>query len=115
VENKKDAYEVKLDTKTTPDLEAEGYARELSRQIQAFRKELGLEKKDKIKLQIISGQDLVKILEKQKKFLQERTNATELAIVTTVKEKFKKKVDFNIKGKRGEILVRLKNNHQPVL
>jgi isoleucyl-tRNA synthetase len=107
-ETKTDACEVKLDTKVTPDLEAEGYARELSRQIQAFRKELGLEKKDNIKLQIISEKDFVKMLEKQKKFIQERTNAKELDIVTTAKEKFKKRLEFNIRGKRGEILVEYK-------
>ena len=39
---------VKLDTKLTPELEFEGYAREMSRQIQAFRKKLGLKKKDKV-------------------------------------------------------------------
>lgn len=108
-------YEVKLDTIITPDLESEGYARELSRQIQAFRKNLGLKKEDRVDIQIVSDSTLVKILENQKEFLKERTNADSFSIVTTVKEKFKKKVDFNIKGKRGEILVRLKNNHQPVL
>jgi len=97
--------EVKLDTKSTPELESEGYARELSRQVQAFRKELGLEKKDIIKLQIISDQEFVEILSKQKRFLQERTNARDIVIVTTVKEKFKKKINFKIKDKRGEILV----------
>ena len=98
-------FEVKLDTKTTPELESEGYARELSRQIQAFRKDLGLEKKDKIKVQIITDKNTVKILEKQKNFLQERNNAKELVIATTAKEIFKNKVEFSIKGKRGGILV----------
>jgi isoleucyl-tRNA synthetase len=96
---------IEFDTKMTPELEAEGYARELSRLIQAFRKELGLEKKDKVKIQIVSGKEMVQILEGQKEFIKERTNAEELAIVTTAKEKFKKKVSFDIKGKRGEILV----------
>lgn len=105
VSGKNEICEVKLDTKTNSELEAEGYARELSRQIQAFRKELGLEKKDKVKIQVISDKEMVQILEKQKEFIKERTNAEELLIVTTAKEKFKKKVSFNIKDKKGEILV----------
>ncbi len=102
-----DVCEVKLDTKMTPELESEGYARELSRQIQAFRKELGLEKKDKVKIQIVSEQEVLDILDKQKGFIKERTNAVELSFVTTGKEKFKKRTGFDIKGKRGEILVDL--------
>ncbi|MFH1365421.1 MAG: isoleucine--tRNA ligase [archaeon] len=104
--SKNEILEVKLDTKMTPELEAEGYARELSRQIQAFRKELGLEKKDKIKLQIVSEQDLLKCFEKQKKFIRERTNSEDITIVTTAKEKFKNKAEFKIKGKRGEIWIK---------
>jgi isoleucyl-tRNA synthetase len=102
-ENKEKICEITLDTKMNPELEAEGYARELSRQIQAFRKELGLEKKDVIQLQIISEEKVLEIFKKQEKFIRERTNAKKVAFVTTAKEKFKKKAEFNIKGKRGEI------------
>ena len=42
--NTKDV-DVELDTKQTPELEAEGYAREISRAVQDFRKKLGLQKK----------------------------------------------------------------------
>ena len=38
---------VELDTKMTAELEAEGYAREISRKIQDCRKKAGLIKKDK--------------------------------------------------------------------
>ena len=39
LKNKKRQYvKYELDTKLTPELEAEGYAREISRQIQSFRK-----------------------------------------------------------------------------
>ncbi len=43
-----------LDTKITDELEAEGYAREISRKIQALRKEAGLIKSEEIELEIIS-------------------------------------------------------------
>ncbi len=96
---------VNLDTKQTPELEAEGYARELSRQVQAFRKKLGLEKKDKIELCIITNDNFKNILEKQKSLIQNRTNSKKLKIVTTYKERFKNKIDFTIKDKRGKLAV----------
>ena len=94
---------VKLDTKTTPELEAEGYAREMSRQVQAFRKKLGLEKKDRIDLIISTDNEFKEILENQKSFIKERTNSKKLEIVTTSKERFKNEIDFKIKDKRGKI------------
>ena len=56
---------VKLDLKITPELEAEGYAREMSRQVQAFRKKLGLNKKDKIELFLLVDDKFKKILDTQ--------------------------------------------------
>lgn len=49
-----DSLKVKLDTTSTPELEDEGYAREISRIIQATRKENGLIKSDTIDLEITS-------------------------------------------------------------
>ncbi|MBU0958409.1 MAG: isoleucine--tRNA ligase [Nanoarchaeota archaeon] len=94
---------VELDTHITPELEAEGYAREISRQVQSFRKTLGLEKKDLVDLYIITDDELVKILIPQKIFLKDRTNSKKLEIVTTSKERFKNKTNFKVKDKRGEI------------
>ena len=68
---------VKLDTKMTPFLEAEGYAREISRKIQASRKKAGLVKTDKIKLSLDVG-DLKNLLEGQLDFIRERVNALEI-------------------------------------
>jgi len=100
---------VELDTKPTPELEAEGYAREMARHVQAFRKELGLKKPDKIELFIFSDDELKKMLEKFRKFLMGRTNSAKLEIfsenVTTNKERFKKNMNFTIKDKRGEIAI----------
>ena len=66
---------VELDTKLTPELEAEGYAREISRKIQALRKKAGLVKSDKIKLEIISDINFTP----QQDFIKERVNAEELS------------------------------------
>jgi isoleucyl-tRNA synthetase len=51
---KSETLEVILDTNITPELEAEGYAREISRKIQATRKKNDLVKSDIIELEIIS-------------------------------------------------------------
>jgi len=97
---------VKLDVRMTPALEAEGYAREMSRKVQAFRKKLGLEKKDKINLIIFTDDKFKKVLEKQKKFIQNRTNSKKLNLVTTGKERFKNNIDFKIKDKKGTISIK---------
>jgi len=104
LEEKKE-ISVKFDTKITPELEAEGYAREISRQIQAFRKELGLKKTDRVETIVITDDKFREILEKKKEFIKERTNSKELKIVTTDKERFKNKTDFKIKDKRGTLII----------
>ena len=96
---------IKLNTKLTFELESEGYARELARKVQSFRKKLGLEKKDKIELFVFVDEEFKKILEKQNNFILERTNAKKLKIVTTGKERFKNNISFRIKDKKGDIAV----------
>ena len=98
---------VELNTTLTPELEAEGYAREISRKVQAFRKQLGLKKKDKITLLISSKKDLVKIFETQKELIKERTNSKKLVFSEDVFKKTKNKIEFKIKDKKGEIEVLL--------
>jgi isoleucyl-tRNA synthetase len=106
---KEKEFSVRLDTKPTPELESEGYAREMLRQIQAFRKELGMKKRDKIELFIFSDDELRKMLEKFREFIMERTNSEKLEFfsenVTTGKERFKKNIEFKIKDKRGKIAI----------
>jgi len=104
---------VELDTELDEELEAEGYAREFSRQVQAFRKKLGLDKKDVIELYYDTEDEKFKnFLEKQSKFIKERTNSSkfkDLDGVATLKETFKNKVDFNIKNKRGTMMIVISN------
>ena len=104
LKNKKQ-LEVELDTKITPKLEAEGFAREISRQIQSFRKKLGLNKNDKVKTYIITDDKFKKILSSEEDTIKERTNSDELSIVTTDKERFKNKMGFEIRDKKGEIAI----------
>ncbi len=101
---------VQLDTNLTPELEAEGYAREMSRQVQAFRKKLGLVKTDEIDLMILTDKGFKKILESQEEFLKNRTNSKTIKIksddVTGKGETFKNNIEFRIKDRRGKIVVK---------
>ena len=93
---------VSLDLKITPELEAEGYARELARKIQDERKKACLVKKDKIKLIVVADSELVEMLRSQEKFIKTRVNAKKI-LITTDKERFKNLVEFKIKEKRFSV------------
>ena len=103
--SKDEEINVKLNAQLTPELESEGYARELSRKVQAFRRKLGLNIKDFVETTIICDDEFEKLLKSQKKFLKNRTNSKNFNFVTTGKERFKNKIDFKIKDKSGEIAI----------
>ena len=102
-------FDISLDKDLDPELEAEGFARELSRIVQDFRKKLGLQKHHGIELFVITDQDFGKILEPQKAFIKERTNSRKIELIVDGKmkdkERFKNKTGFSIKDKRGEIAI----------
>jgi len=107
--SKNQEIQVLFDSNITPELEAEGYSREISRQIQAFRKKLGLEKKDLVDTYIITDSNFKKILENNLSFIKERTNSKKLELIiddkSKHKETFKNKEPFKIKDKIGEIAI----------
>ncbi|MBI2449373.1 isoleucine--tRNA ligase [Candidatus Pacearchaeota archaeon] len=72
-------WKVEFDTKITPELEIEGIARELSREIQAERRNAGLNKSDRINLAISSDNEIMKRLEKIKDFIMKRTGASQIS------------------------------------
>ena len=93
--------EVKLDTKMTKELEAEGYAREISRKVQEARKKAGFVKTDRIDLAIVVNDDFKDLIESQKKLISERTNAKNILIGKINEKNYKNKnhdkiKDFNI-------------------
>ena len=98
---------IKLDTNITPELEAEGYARVLSRKIQDIRKNMNLKKQDKVETFVFGEDKLIDILKKQKDFIKERTNSNKFEIKNINelknKERFKNIISFVIKDKSGEI------------
>ena len=87
--------EVKLDTEMTPELESEGYSREVSRKVQAARKDAGLVREDRIKLGVVSN-ELKAMLEGHKTFIMERVGATELVFEDG---KYSNNFEDKIKGK----------------
>ncbi len=70
--------EITLDTKITPELEAEGFAREITRKVQAARKEAELVKSDSIELEISSEFD--DKLESQLDFIKEKVGAKTISL-----------------------------------
>ncbi len=86
--------EVKLDTHITKELETEGFYREVSRKVQALRKQAGLIKADEISL-VIDAEHDIKDFEKE---LKERVGAVNLAF-GAISGKFEVTSEEKIKGK----------------
>ena len=98
---------VEFDTEITPELEAEGFARNIARAVQALRKKQGLVKNDKISLKIFAGADLVLRLDEFREFLSERTNAKEFFIKENVEDiKGFAEDKINIKGEEIGVFVK---------
>ncbi len=94
-----------LSKKVTPELEAEGFARELVRRVQEQRKQSGFSKSDRIELYVIADAKLKKMLEKHKDYIFERVGAAKQTIsdVPPLGElKFSK--DIDIKERKLKIL-----------
>ncbi len=91
-------FSVKLDTKSTPELESEGYARELARKIQSERKSRGMKKGDLIELKVYASDELIKMLKTYLNFLKERTNSKKIEFLKTGSSK--KAISFEVKDKK---------------
>jgi len=98
---KEEEISVELDTKMNAELEAEGYAREISRKVQAARKTAGLIKPDKIRLGIKVDDSIFGFVKSQLDFIKERVNAKE--ILLNENKKYTHSVEDKIKGKEIKI------------
>ena len=96
-ETDKSETSVKIDSKMTPELEAEGFSRELARKIQAERKNAGLKKGDLINLKIYCDLELKNMFETHLNFLKERTNS--------------KKIDFLEGGSKKAAITKIKDKN----
>jgi isoleucyl-tRNA synthetase len=102
VELKKEGkdQEVKLDTAITPELEAEGYAREIARKVQAARKTANFVKAESIDLEIVS--EFNKEIASFEGFLKERVGAKKISFKESSK-KYAHSEEGSIKGKSYKI------------
>ncbi len=87
---------VSFDTTVSDDLEGEGFAREISRRVQAERKTRGLDKNDRIILRIAVGNRLKNLLESFSEFITEKTGSKNVNFV----ELNKTKVHFEIRREK---------------
>ncbi|MFH1823215.1 MAG: isoleucine--tRNA ligase [archaeon] len=84
---------VELDTELTPELEAEGFARVVTREIQSARKQNGLKKENKIKLNIDCDEELEKYIKKFEKSIIEKVNTSKISFSKThLSSIYKKKI-----------------------
>ena len=92
-------------------LEDKGYARELSRHVQAFRKKRGLNKKQGIELYIsVNNREFGEALEKNEDFIKHRTNAKKMKVFPPGegnRERFEHTIDFNIRFNTGWIALKI--------
>ncbi len=103
---------IEMDFQLTPELEAEGFAREISRKVQALRKKMGLNKENLIQLEIEVTPEFQKILDKQKKIIQERTNSKTLKFTQKLGNSRGETEEFEIKENVGKInVVRLSGSN----
>ena len=79
-------YLVAVTTELTTELEHEGHAREMVRQIQSLRKDAGLEITDRIRLTVAESDLVNTVLAQFGEYVKEETLATELAVSPTVGE-----------------------------
>ena len=93
---------VYLNLKVTPELESEGYAREIMRRIQQVRKEQKLTKEDAIKLTLVTLHP--ELLESHRAAIQEKVNAKTLTIKNVFEDKAGVKEE-TIRGKAFQIIV----------
>ena len=92
---------IKLDTKLTKELEAEGFTREVTRRIQALRKKAGLKKDDDIHLYIVCKGKLEDCLCQFDKYIKEKCGAAKLEI-SKIKPEQKHKYESKEKVKEVE-------------
>ena len=71
-------FTVALDPAITPELRAEGLARELVNRVQRLRKDSGLEVADRIRLRVSSGDELRRVVEEYRDFISGETLAPEV-------------------------------------
>jgi isoleucyl-tRNA synthetase len=84
-----------LDTTITPELEAEGFAREIVRRIQSMRKELDLNVEDKISTEIKVDSEQKKALKQWEDYIKKETRSKKITYVDKPAGKLVKKWEID--------------------
>jgi isoleucyl-tRNA synthetase len=99
---KGDTIKVELDTTLTPSLEQEGYAREITRRVQALRKNAGLQRNDQVKVIVESEY----VLEKSHvRDLKEKVGASELIMTHKSEAVSEHQSTAEIRGKKFRFII----------
>ncbi|MBS3119978.1 isoleucine--tRNA ligase, partial [Candidatus Woesearchaeota archaeon] len=89
-----------LNARTSEELEAEGFARELMRRIQSLRKKAGLSKADAVRLVIEMDKDFMPRLESHKAGIQEKVGAKEISFsISDPQKQFEHRSEEKIRDK----------------
>ncbi len=77
-------FVIYLNTERNTELEAEGFSREVTRRVQQLRKNAGMEKQERISLEISCEKEMQGMLEKFMKEMQEKVGANSVVFVENV-------------------------------
>ncbi|MBD3313654.1 isoleucine--tRNA ligase [Candidatus Woesearchaeota archaeon] len=91
--------ELYIDKERTPELDAEGFAREVMRHAQQMRKEAGMQKQDSIDLHVQAEDDLAAMLDAWKDAIKEKVGAKKINISSS-EEKHAHSKEVKVKSKK---------------
>jgi isoleucyl-tRNA synthetase len=94
-------FGVYLTLEETKDMIAQGFMREVARKVQALRKKAGLEKTDKINLQVVAPVDIAQDLKGYGKEIANKVGASKMEFTSRVSTQHSD--SFNIRGKKIEV------------
>ncbi|MBI4439155.1 isoleucine--tRNA ligase [Candidatus Woesearchaeota archaeon] len=98
-----DKGEVYVNIMSSPELEAEGYARELIRRIQSMRKQAGMSKPQHITLEVNVPRELAAMLQPHLHQIKEKVGARTIRLSEKLNEAMQHKAKERIKDKEIEI------------
>ncbi|MDR0787587.1 MAG: isoleucine--tRNA ligase [Gemmatimonadota bacterium] len=97
-------YTVALDPVVTPELKAEGLARELVSRIQRLRKETGFAVSDRIRLAVAAPAEMHEAFESHREFIMGETLALEMTVTETLDDSVRSAVrSVDLEG--GEVVI----------
>ncbi|MBO4630418.1 MAG: hypothetical protein J5858_00705, partial [Lentisphaeria bacterium] len=95
-----DGVTIALNTELTPELIAEGYAREFVSKVQNLRKETGLEVTDRIEVEYAAGPEVAAALESFRDYITNETLSSTFEAAADAEH------EFDLNGKNCKVTVR---------